>query len=94
MLNVWNFGLPGSILRVKVSPHPVTYGLPSEVAVFCDEPIAFLVGFLSPSQPGQAYIHFFGVELEVVKIGTSIPAPLFNVVVNLRLVEARRSRSA
>ena len=36
-----DFGLPGSILRVKVSPHPVTYGLPSEVAVFGDEPIAF-----------------------------------------------------
>lgn len=26
-------------------------------------------------------IHFFGVELEVVRIGDSIPAPLFNVVV-------------
>lgn len=26
-------------------------------------------------------IHFFGVELEVVQIGTSVPAPLFNVVV-------------
>jgi hypothetical protein len=25
--------------------------------------------------------HFFGVELEVVKIGASLPAPLFNVVV-------------
>jgi hypothetical protein len=25
--------------------------------------------------------HFFGVELEVVKIGSSLPAPLFNVVV-------------
>lgn len=31
-------------------------------------------------QTGQD-VHFFGVELEVVKIGTSIPAPLFNVVV-------------
>ena len=36
-----DFGLPGSILRVQVSPHPVTYGLPSETAVFADEPIAF-----------------------------------------------------
>jgi hypothetical protein len=36
-----DFGLPGSILRVKVTPHPVTWGLPSEVAVFGDEPIAF-----------------------------------------------------
>ena len=36
-----DFGLPGSILRVHVSPHPVTYGLPSETAVFADEPIAF-----------------------------------------------------
>lgn len=26
-------------------------------------------------------IHFFGVELEVVRIGSSLPAPLFNVVV-------------
>jgi hypothetical protein len=26
-------------------------------------------------------IHFFGVELEVVRIGASMPAPLFNVVV-------------
>lgn len=31
-------------------------------------------------QTGQD-IHFFGVELEVVRIGTSLPAPLFNVVV-------------
>jgi hypothetical protein len=36
-----DFGLPGSILRVKVTPHPVTWGLPAEVAVFGDEPIAF-----------------------------------------------------
>lgn len=26
-----------------------------------DEPLGFLVGILSPSQPGQAYIHFAGV---------------------------------
>jgi hypothetical protein len=36
-----DFGLPGSILRVQVTPHPVTWGLPAEVAVFGDEPIAF-----------------------------------------------------
>jgi len=36
-----DFGLPGSILRVKTSPHPVTFGLPAEVAIFGDEPIAF-----------------------------------------------------
>jgi len=36
-----DFGLPGSILRVHVSPHPVTYGLPEEAAVFADSPIAF-----------------------------------------------------
>lgn len=36
-----DFGLPGSILRVHVSPHPVTYGLPADVAVFGDEAIAF-----------------------------------------------------
>ncbi len=27
-----------------------------------DVPVAFLVGFLSPSQPGAAYIHFVGVD--------------------------------
>ena len=27
-------------------------------------PVAFLVGFLSPSQPGKAYIHFVGVDPE------------------------------
>ncbi|MEP7133106.1 MAG: hypothetical protein ABI914_08060, partial [Acidobacteriota bacterium] len=36
-----DFGLPGSILRVHVAPHPVTYGLPEEAAVFADAPIAF-----------------------------------------------------
>ncbi len=36
-----DFGLPGSILRVHVFPHPVTYGLPDEAAVFADAPIAF-----------------------------------------------------
>ncbi|MEP7133275.1 MAG: hypothetical protein ABI914_08910, partial [Acidobacteriota bacterium] len=36
-----DFGLPGSILRVHVSPHPVTYGLPEDAAVFADAPIAF-----------------------------------------------------
>jgi hypothetical protein len=36
-----DFGLPGSILRVKITPHPVTWGLPAEVAIFGDEPIAF-----------------------------------------------------
>jgi hypothetical protein len=35
------FGCPGSLLRVKVSPHPVTYGVPPEVAIFLDQPIAF-----------------------------------------------------
>lgn len=27
-----------------------------------DGPVAFLVGFVSPSQPEQAYIHFVGVD--------------------------------
>jgi len=36
------FSCPGSLLRVRVNAsHPVTYGLPSEAAVFLDEPIAF-----------------------------------------------------
>jgi hypothetical protein len=37
-----DFSCPGSLLRVKVEAgHPVTYGLPSEVAVFLDDSIAF-----------------------------------------------------
>jgi hypothetical protein len=37
-----DFGCPGSILRVAVaSGNPVTYGLPSELGVFVDKPIAF-----------------------------------------------------
>ncbi len=37
-----DFGAPGSLLRVAVSSdHPVTYGLPAEVAVFQDKPLAF-----------------------------------------------------
>ncbi len=28
-------------------------------------PVAFLIGFLSPSRPEQAYIHFVGVEPQV-----------------------------
>jgi hypothetical protein len=37
-----DFSCPGSLLRVRVTPgHPVTYGLPEELAVFLDSPIAF-----------------------------------------------------
>jgi hypothetical protein len=37
-----DFAIAGSILRGEVSPgHPVTYGLPSEVAIFQDEALAF-----------------------------------------------------
>jgi hypothetical protein len=44
-----DFSCPGSLLRVDVSPdHPVTYGLPSEIAVFQDSPVAF-----ATSSPGM-----------------------------------------
>ncbi len=37
-----DFSCPGSLLRVHVTPdHPVTYGLPAELAVFQDGPVAF-----------------------------------------------------
>ena len=37
-----DFAIAGSILRAEVAPgHPVTYGLPGEVAVFQDEALAF-----------------------------------------------------
>jgi len=36
------FLVPGSLLRVRVTPgHPVTNGLPEEVAIFQDKPLAF-----------------------------------------------------
>jgi hypothetical protein len=36
------FGCPGSLLRARVNPgHPVTWGLPDEMALFVDKPIAF-----------------------------------------------------
>ncbi len=36
------FGAPGTLLRARVTPgHPVTWGMPEEVAVFLDKPIAF-----------------------------------------------------
>ncbi len=36
------FGCPGSLLRVSVrADHPVTQGLPAELALFVDKPIAF-----------------------------------------------------
>jgi hypothetical protein len=36
------FGCPGSLLRVRVAAdHPVTWGLPAELAIFQDETIAF-----------------------------------------------------
>jgi hypothetical protein len=36
------FAVPGSLLKVRVeASHPVTYGLPAELAVFQDKPIAF-----------------------------------------------------
>jgi hypothetical protein len=37
-----DFSCPGSLLRARVVPgHPVTYGLPEEVAVFVDDALAF-----------------------------------------------------
>jgi hypothetical protein len=36
-----DFGLPGSILRVEVTPHPVTWGLPPETAIFGDSALAY-----------------------------------------------------
>jgi hypothetical protein len=37
-----DFSCPGSLLRVKVTQdHPVTYGLPAEMPVFYDTPVAF-----------------------------------------------------
>jgi hypothetical protein len=37
-----DFSSPGSLLRAQVVPgHPVTYGLPAEVAVFVDDALAF-----------------------------------------------------
>src|SRR5262249_6686233 len=36
-----DFGCPGSLLRIHVTPHPVTWGLPDELAVFVDKPIAY-----------------------------------------------------
>ena len=37
-----DFACPGSILRARVTPgHPVTYGLPEEVAVFVNDSLAF-----------------------------------------------------
>ncbi|HKA37056.1 MAG TPA: M14 family metallopeptidase [Thermoanaerobaculia bacterium] len=37
-----DFSCPGSLLRVKVTQdHPVTYGLPAEIPVFYDTPVAF-----------------------------------------------------
>jgi hypothetical protein len=36
------FAIAGSLLRAEVAPdHPVTYGLPAEVAVFQDDALAF-----------------------------------------------------
>ena len=36
-----DFGLPGSILRVEVTQHPVTWGLPPETAIFGDSALAY-----------------------------------------------------
>jgi hypothetical protein len=36
-----DFHAPGTLVRARVFGHPVTFGLPSEVAVFQDAPIAF-----------------------------------------------------
>ncbi len=42
------FSAPGTLLRVEVDPsHPVTYGLPKDVAIFQDKAIAF-----DTAQPG------------------------------------------
>lgn len=39
---VEEFQVPGSLLRLDVAPgHPVTFGLPAEVAIFQDKPLAF-----------------------------------------------------
>jgi hypothetical protein len=43
------FSCPGSLLRVKVDPNPLTAGLPEEMSVFVNEPIAF-----ATTLPGSA----------------------------------------
>ena len=44
-----DFNIPGSLLRVYVDPnHPVSYGLPAEIAAFVDAPIAFQTSSPAP----------------------------------------------
>ena len=56
----WGRPIAGSLPRLFLDHFWST----STVVEDGGRPVAFLVGFLSPSQPGQAYIHFVGVDPE------------------------------
>jgi hypothetical protein len=54
-----DFSVPGSLLRAMVAgDHPVTWGLPREVALFVDSPIAFETTLPGPELQRRVLAHY------------------------------------
>ena len=66
-----SFAVAGSILRARRSPpgHPVTYGLPAEVAVFQDEPLAFETALPGPEMERRVLASYPAAAADVLLSG-------------------------
>ena len=65
-----DFAIAGSLLRVDVVPgHPVTYGLPSEVAVFQDEALAFETTLPGPEMERRVLATYPAASQDVLLSG-------------------------
>jgi hypothetical protein len=65
-----DFAIAGSLLRAEVVPgHPVTYGLPAEVAVFQDEALAFETTLPGPEMERQVLATYPAASQDVLLSG-------------------------
>jgi hypothetical protein len=65
-----DFAIAGSILRAEVVPgHPVTYGLPAEVAVFQDEALAFDTVLPGPEMERRVLATYAAAPVDVLLSG-------------------------
>jgi hypothetical protein len=66
------FSVPGSLLRALVpGDHPVTWGLPREVALFVDEGIAFETALPGPELQRRVLAHYPEAKRDVLLSGWS-----------------------
>ena len=65
-----DFAIAGSLLRASVAPgHPVTYGLPGEVAVFQDEALAFDTVLPGPEMERRVLATYASAPADVLLSG-------------------------